>query len=153
MATHTSFHEQNNTYAIDGVGFPVWIEETTLGKEKTINITSAWQLSPEELAEVIHNEGIVFVRFIGAQPLMNLLGANALQFEGENAPYGHEHAFTLSTDRRKIVRNGKPDIAITSAWQLVPEQLTYTIENGGVVFLRTVGWLPPVEVLGFNPIT
>ena len=152
MATQTSFQEQN-TCTIDGITFPVWVEDTMLGKEKTINITSAWQLSDAELAEVIHNEGIVFVRFYGAQPPMNVLGANALQFEGQNAPYSHPDCFTLSTDQRAITRNGKPDIAITSAWQLVPQQLRATIDNGGVVFLRTVGWLPPVAVLGFNPIT
>lgn len=153
MATPTSFIEQNDTFTpIVGDPYPVWIQETTLGEEKTIDVISGWQLSPEELAQVRESGGFVFLSIIGGQPPCCILSATAVPFEGQNTVYTHPDCYDLAVFRERVTYNGKATIRVTSAWQLSPEWLAELERNGGIVFLRVVGGQPPVEVAGINPI-
>ncbi|AKD55047.1 hypothetical protein [Spirosoma radiotolerans] len=152
MAKHANFQEVNTTlFDQHGVEYPVWIRETKLGQQDTIEVISGWQLSEKEL-EFFNETGIVFFRAVGGQPPCEILWADPVEFEGQNAVYTHEACYDLPTHRAETVINGRSTFTVTSAWQLNREGREEVRKNGGIIFLRVVGGQPVVEVFGINPI-
>ncbi len=152
MATHTNFLEQNATATDgDGIEYPVWQRESMLGKVKTIEIVSAWQLSADEQAAV-DESGLIFVRIVAGQPPMLIYWADSVEFEGQNAVFKHPDCKDLPVFKRDITHKGQPTFDITSAWQLRPYGKQEVAFNQGVIFLSVVGGQPTVEVFGINPI-
>lgn len=153
MAKPTTFLEQNDTMTLsDGSSYPVWVRETNLGAEKTVQVITAWQLTPEEIQSIEHNEGIVFLTIYGGQPPVAILGADPVPFEGQNVVYTHPECYDLPVHQTEVMLNGQPSIVVTSAWQLQAEQMNTTRANGGIVFLRVVGGQPVVHVTTINPL-
>ena len=152
MATPTHFQEQNDWHTnYDGFDYPIWRTETMLGKEKTTQVISVWQLSPGEIRAFRESEGFVFIRIVGGQPPIEVLWANTVPFEGQNAKYTHPDCYDLPVHIDNIKHQGQETILVTSAWQLSKEGKQAFDENGGIVFLRVVGGQPYVTVTAINP--
>ncbi|MCX6217675.1 hypothetical protein [Spirosoma sp.] len=152
MATHAEFIEQNATAEnAAGERYPVWAKETTLGKHKTQEYVSAWQLSEQEYQRVAET-GMVFVRMVAGQPPMHVYWADACQFEGQSQEMKHPDCFDLPVYRQAATFNGQPTFTLTSAWKLREYGLKEVANNHGIVFVSTVGCMPEMEVFGINPI-
>lgn len=79
MARPVDFEGRTNIYTHpECYDLPVAIQKSKLGEQETIDVVSAWQLTPEEMKQVRANGGIVFLRIIGGQPPVEVTGFNPL---------------------------------------------------------------------------
>ncbi len=79
MARPVDFEGRTHVYTHgDCYDLPVAIQAVKLGDTDTKEVISAWQLSPEELANMRANGGIVFLRVVGGQPPVEVTGINPI---------------------------------------------------------------------------